>query len=384
MTPRQAAARDASTTETSSPQKSGSETTSKSAEAAAAIDGLIELQQTAGNRALSRLFGGKSDPEVLSPPCQCADDAALDHEFEQWISYDAAKDAEETALVARINKEVFGPINQERNKIAADSFENTQAKKKAFPKGLKEDTATPAQRALFNTPTYDWIHSDKPEDTARQLDLGLLHPAGDLAATGAVVPNRFRAPSPPHALWSYTGPLAAETKMDFDMTIDSEVETQDNVSGFAEFKDTKGSQVFIPQLGFPAKPDVLRRQVMCGELPVVKPGRAKRLDGPTGQNVIGSSLLDLLHGGKHFFGKGTEPVITGKGEVLGFREGPDKPVHWFISSLPDDEKKRDAADKLMRKKADKILDEKRKKYERLKEFYLRRAEFIEKYKSYLK
>lgn len=384
MTPLQAVARDASATETSSPQKSGSEAISKSAEVAPAIDTLIELQQTAGNQALSRLFGGKSDPEVLAPPCQCADDVALDHEYEQWIHYDAAKDAEETALVARINKEVFGPINQERNKIAADSFENTQAKKKAFPTGILEPDASPARRALYSTHSYDWLHSDKPDDVEEQRDVGVMHPAGDLLPSGVVTPNRFGSKSPLGTIWDYSGTKANATSIDFDMSIGTEVETESNVSGFAEFKDAKGSKIFIPQLGFPAKPAVDTRQIMCGELPVVKPGRAKRLGGPTGQNVIGSSLLDLLHGGKHFFGKGTEPVVTGKGEVLGFRAGPDKPVHWFISSLPDDEKKRDAADKLMRKKADKILAEKREKYERLKEFYLRRAEFIGKYKSYLK
>ena len=111
---------------------------------------------------------------------------------------------------------------------------------------------------------------------------------------------------------------------------------------------------------------------------------AKRRGGPKGQDVTGSDIGDKLHGGKHFFGKGTEPEVTGHGEVFGQRPGPDGRVYWYFHQLPADDDKRKKIDELMQKRVEKIEDAKTKSFENLKQYYLRRAAFIEQYKSMLK
>jgi hypothetical protein len=320
-----------------------------------------------------------------SLPHQCDDDAELDAAYEEWLNYDAAKDAAETALVNRINKEIFGPINQERNKIAADSFETTEAKKKAFPTGTLEPGASLARQKLFDALSYRWLHSDTAEDKERQQSIGVTQPVGDLSPTGKAVGRTFGAPSPVGTVWDYRGDKAKTAGSAFDSTMDSSgIEGKDNIAGYAEFKDAKGQRVFVPQLGFGIKPQVDTRQIVCHDVLVVKPGRAKRIGGSTGQQVTSSSAGDLLHGGKHFLGKGTSPTTTGKGEVLGQRAGPGKPVYWYFNQLPQDEDKREKVNELMRKKADAIMDAKSKSYENLKQFYLSRAAFIEMYQDQLK
>ncbi|HMG73174.1 MAG TPA: hypothetical protein VK582_06690 [Pyrinomonadaceae bacterium] len=357
---------------------------------------ILQLQRTIGNQAVLRMLQSEeqypdlegdldADKGEESLPHQCDDDAALDAEYDEWIHYDPDKDAEETALVNRINKEIFEPINQERNKIAADSFENTEAKKKAFPTGRLEPDASPERQKLFDTFSYTWLHSATAEERDRQRSIGVTQPVGDLSATGKIVGHAFGTTSPVGTIWDYRGDEARAAGSELDTTIASSgIEGKDNVSGYAEFKDLKGQRVFVPQLGFGLKPSVDTRQVMCQAVPVVKSGRAKRLGGPTGQNVTGSSVGDILHGGKHFFGKGTSPTTTGNGEVLGQRSGPGKPVYWYFNQLPDDPDKRDEIDEAMRKKADAIMDAKRKNYEKLKQFYQKRAAFIAKYQSDLK
>ena len=360
-----------------------------------------------------------------SLPHQCADDAALDAEYDEWIQYDPKKEAEEAELVNRINKEIFGPINQERNQIAADSFENFKAKKKAFPTGILESGASPERKKLFDTLSYDWLHSATAEDKERQQKIGVTKPVGDLSATGKIVPHAFGEHSPPGTIWDYRGTRAqaigarsdatrnhgtaamnagtedtawwkdtawlssrgAEAKIpgsEFDTTIAADIEGQDDVSGYAEFR-SKDQRILVPQIGFGSKPSVDKRQVMCHEAPVERPGKKrKRRGGPTGQHVTSFSLRDLFHGGRRFFDKGTKPVITGKGEVLGHRSGPGKHVAWDFNKLPDDPDKRGKIDATMRETADKIMAAKRKSYENLKQYYLMRAAFIAKYRAYLK
>lgn len=357
---------------------------------------ILQLQRTLGNQAAVRILLSKdrypelegdlhADKSEESLPHQCDDDAALDAEYDEWIHYDPNKDAEETVLVNRINKEIFGPINQERNKIATDSFENTEAKKKAFPNGRLEPNASPERQKLFDTLSYTWLHSTTDEDRDRQRLIGVTQPMGDLSTTSKIVGHAFGATSPVGTIWDYRGDKARVAGSEYDTTTDSTgIEGKDNISGYAEFKDLKGQRAFVPQLGFGLKPSVDTRQVMCQDVPVVKPGKAKQLGGSTGQNVTSSSVSDILHGGKHFFGKGNSPTTTGKGEVLGQRAGPGKSVYWYFNQLPDDPDKRNKIDEAMRKKANAIIDAKRKNYEKLKEFYQKRAAFIAKYQGDLK
>ncbi len=358
---------------------------------------ILQLQSIIGNQAVLNLLESQErNPDLEEDPQadkgeaslqdECDKDAALDAEFDEWIHYDPDKDAEETAIVNRINKEIFGPINRERNKIAADSFENTEAKKKAFPiTGRPEINASPELMKLYDTPSYTRLHSTADEDIDTQRSIGLTQPLGDLSATGKMEGTTFGAISPPTTIWDYHGDAAKAAVGNLDTTVDSpDIKGNENISGYAEFKDSKGQRLFVPQLGFSRKPPIDTRQVMCKDVPVVKPGEAKRRGGPTGQNVTSSSLADIFHGGKHFFSTRKSPTITGKDKVLGYRSGPGKPPQWKSRQLPDDPDERKKIKKNLREQAEEFIKAKRKNHENLQQYYQQRAAFIAKYKDLLK
>jgi hypothetical protein len=204
---------------------------------------------------------------------------------------------------------------------------------------------------------------------------------GDISPTGLTAPHVFGEPAPPRTLWRYE----EEWKIEESGAYPEGAEEDLSLSGYTEFQDSKlGQAVYIPQLGFGSKPQVDSRKIMTTQIPIVKPGRAKRVGGPTGQDVGGMSIFDWLHGGKHFLGKGTKPTTTGSDVVFGIQPGPGKPVRWSFHTLPDDEKEREKIKDKMQEDAEKVLAAKRKSYENLKSFYQDRAVFIKKYRSSLK
>ena len=311
---------------------------------------------------------------------------------DQWIHYDPKKDADELALVRRINEEVFQPINQERNRIAADSFEVSKQKEAAFPARQLPANATAAQTQLFNRPAYQALHSTDPTDRDEQLLFGLSQPAGDFATTGRTQSHIFGGRAPPGTVWSYQGPKAQAVGFDLDHTND--FEDKDDVGGYAWFKDSMhpSQGIFIPQLGFGQKPPTDTRQIMCGAAPVSKPGLSRWIGGPRGQGVTKTRLRDLLHGGKHFLQTDRPEVITGEGAILGMRPESDKPIYWYHryklpehdNEEPEGKDKRSEIYKGMANKADAVMKEKRANLENLKQYYMRRAAFIQQYRNRLK
>jgi hypothetical protein len=360
--------------------------------------------------------GGATGDTGLREPHRCEADLELDAQYKEWLEYDPVKDAEETALVARINNEVFGPINQERNRIADESYGVATEQENAFPANVLDfTTATEAQKTLFNAPSYKWLHRETdPESRGRRSDwFGSKQALGDLTFSGKVTPQRIGTHEPPHTLWSYKE----------DKPEASELE-KTAVSGYAEFKAPHGQTVFVPQLGFGWKPPVDKRQLMCKELPVVKPGRAKRTRrGRAGQRFA-RRLRRLFQGGR-------DPQQIGVGRIFGVRNGEDgRPAWWHAYNLPPfggdvveqpgpdaeypvqakdaaksddsvtgdsdaDEPKhgrelpnllttRELIEKTMNNRALKLLAEKKKSYEALKTYYIARTAYIAQYQSFLK
>jgi hypothetical protein len=274
------------------------------------------------------------------------------------------------------------------------------------------------------------MHSTSPDDQKRQIDVGLMKPATDFESTGAVQPHLFGEKAPVGTVWSYREDPGSKLRnlrpdllplfhdehepdvstpfgkdwsfedpegkfhdLGFDLSpaphddhdhAASDVEGDLSIAGYREFKDAKGQRILVPQLGFGSKPHIDTRQLMCHDVPVIDPGLAKRRGGPKGENVVGSTLLEWLHGGKHFFDTDTEAETVGEGQVMGVRKAPGKPIAWYFSSLPADAEKRDKIDETMKTKADTLIKEKRNHHETLKAYYVARAAFIDKYKGLLK
>ena len=318
----------------------------------------------------------KASTSMGGTPVQLPDDAQLEIDYKAEIDYyDSKADADETALVDRINQKVFGPINQRRRKKVEgyyqdylDSgkrdrqwlFEDPEVAKFAGGRGpyagkfsqtsgysrqvaggppkagsiwaydsptvLTANVTLPSGRVVPKGTdlTHDYLKTNFPSKIPGKTTLPKGPPpmvnnpdrtALDELLANASPPDVVRASTTPESAMRSIATMPASTAPLASQ--ESEAEKLGQIAGYSEFKDTKKQSLWVVELGFPARPALDRHRIWGKNVEIIKPGVAERRGGMKGVHTERVN--------NYMFGEGTPPTSSGTmTEVFGVQQGERK------------------------------------------------------------
>ncbi|MFT5587452.1 MAG: hypothetical protein ACI9VR_005062 [Cognaticolwellia sp.] len=301
---------------------------------------------------------------------------ALIAQYEQWLNYDPAQNAEEADTAQRINT-IFDPVNESRNQQTEDMYEGIQAsgaqlaQDNANAWGAMEGRSGAAITNNAKARLADSIEFrekgtawDPNADTGVSGGLkGDLTQSGFSGGSKGFVNSHFDDSAVQSKLWN--------TKKPEDVAAIGNAP----VKGYSTFKDEAQQTVSVPQLGWGKKKPVISKWTMEEKetwCPHVEGSAAKQRSGSKGQNVwnnagggFAAALGSVVNGGKHMMGK------EGSGEVTGWDQYIQ---HYRVR--PDGSRTPETRPKS-------AINERRVQLNKLKAYYEERRKFIDDYSSYL-
>ena len=284
------------------------------------------------------------------------------------LSIDPAQDAEEQALVKRINV-IFNDVNSDRLQYLLDYYEESLATPVA---GTGAATALANQVGANHSVTSNGRSGNLYDDITTMEKFGHSAFEGDFQDTGK---RSTKLPSGEHALHSYDESKhssalfnAQQTETDIDLHAIP-------IKEYARFEDARSRALYVPQYGFPErKPQFHPKEIYRGHIyePVYKTGVLNFTNPSKELRTTKTSLGDALFrgGAKRLKGKGNK-----KQKILGYRKVEG---FWIGDStnfqrLPENQKSLETH-----------LARNHKYYTEMQSYCDKRAQFIKDFQPFLK